>query len=92
MRLRHIAGAEQRIAESIYVVQEPAAVRGRWAERFGNHNPIHMEIGMGKGRFLMELAAANPQINYAGVEIYSSVLLKAVRKQEEAQLGNVCFL
>ncbi len=92
MRLRHIAGAEQRIAESMYVVQTPAEIRGRWAEEFGNNYPIHMEIGMGKGRFLMELAESNPRINYIGVEVYSSVLLKAVQKQETAQLPNIRFL
>ena len=92
MRLRHITGAEQRIAESIHVVSDPEAHRGRWPEVYGNDHPIHVEIGMGKGKFLMELARQNPQINYLGVEIYSSVLLKAVQKQEEEQLPNVRFL
>ncbi len=92
MRLRHIPGAEQRIEESVHVVREPELCRGRWAEVFGNGNPVYMEIGMGKGRFLMELAAANPEINYVGVERYSSVLLKAIQKQEELLLPNVRFL
>ena len=48
--------------------------------------PIHIEIGMGKGRFLMELAAQNPQINYIGIERYSSVLLRAIQKMEEEPL------
>ena len=92
MRLRHIAGAEQRIAESVHVISEPETFRGRWAEVFGNDRPIHLEIGMGKGKFLMEMAERNPQINYIGVEVYSSVLLKAVQKQEEKDLPNVRFL
>ncbi len=92
MRLRHITGAEQRIAESIHVVSEPETYRRRWPEVYGNSSPIHVEIGMGKGKFLMDLARQNPQINYLGVELYSSVLLKALQKQEEEQLPNVRFL
>ncbi len=92
MRLRHITGAEQRIAESVHVVSDPETQRGRWQEVYGNDRPIYVEIGMGKGKFLMDLARQNPQFNYLGVEIYSSVLLKAVQKQEEERLGNVRFL
>ncbi len=92
MRMRHITGAEQRIAESPYVIQDPASMKGRWAESFGGHDPVRVEIGMGKGKFLMELAASSPRIGYVGVEACSSVLLKAVRKQEEAGLENVRFL
>ncbi len=92
MRLRHIMGAEQKIEESGYVIKAPQEYRGRWAELFGNGNPIRLEIGMGKGRFLMEQAQAHPRINFVGVEIYSSVLLKAVQKQEELRLANVRFL
>ena len=72
MRLRHIPGAEEQIGESPYVIQEPREYRGRWAELFGNGNPVRIEVGMGKGRFLMELAAANPGINYVGIEMYST--------------------
>lgn len=92
MRLRHIAGAEQMIENSSHVVHDPEAWRGRWGEQFGSGNPVRMEIGMGKGKFLMELASRNPQVNYVGVERYSSVLLQAVRKQEELCLPNVRFL
>ncbi len=92
MRLRHIAGAEQQVAESVYAVSDPQAKRGRWTEVYGSDHPIHVEIGMGKGKFLMELARRNPRVNYLGVERYSSVLLKAVQKQEEERLPNVRFL
>ena len=92
MRLRHIPGAERQIQESPYVIQNPEEKKGCWAEVFGNENPIHMEIGMGKGKFLMELAGKNPEINYIGVERYSTVLLKAVQKREELELSNICFL
>ena len=56
MRLRHIKGAEEEIAESPYVVQDPQSLKGRWHEFFGNDNPIRIEVGMGKGKFIMELA------------------------------------
>ena len=76
MRLRHIKGAEEEIAESPYVVQDPQSLKGRWHEFFGNDNPIRIEVGMGKGKFIMELAQMNPDINYVGIERYSSVLLR----------------
>ncbi|MCD8362882.1 MAG: tRNA (guanosine(46)-N7)-methyltransferase TrmB [Lachnospiraceae bacterium] len=79
MRLRNIPGAEEVIARSAHVVQEEDAA-GTWQGRFGNPNPIHIEIGMGKGRFLTELAKRNPQINYVGIERYASVLLRAIEK------------
>ncbi len=92
MRLRHIPGAEEEIAGSPYVIQNPREYRGRWALAFGNQDPVVIEVGMGKGKFLMELAAANPHINYVGIEMYSSVLLKAIRKREETRLSNLWFL
>lgn len=76
MRLRHIRGAEETIATSPYVIQEPELHKGSWNQVFGNDNPIQIEVGMGKGRFIMELAQQNPDINYIGIERYSSVLLK----------------
>lgn len=92
MRLRHIRGAEERIAESPYVVQEPRGEKGHWAERFGNRNPIEIEVGMGKGKFIMELAQKNPDKNYIGIERYSSVLLRGLEKREQLELTNIWFL
>lgn len=91
MRLRHIPGSEKQIAESPYVIQNPQEYRGHWAEFFGNNNPVMVEAGMGKGRFLMELAAAHPDINYIGIEVYSSVLLKAIQKRKNTELSNLWF-
>ena len=92
MRLKHIKGAEEAVASSPYVVQEPEKQRGRWQELFQSDAPIHIEIGMGKGRFLMDLARENPHISYIGIERYSSVLLRAVQKLEEEPLPNLFFL
>ena len=92
MRLRNVPGAREAMVESEYVVNEPKEYKGRWNELFGNSNPIRIEVGMGKGKFIMQLAAENPDINYVGIEKYSSVLLRAVEKQDELQLPNLRFI
>ena len=92
MRLRNVPGAREAMVESEYVVNEPKEYKGRWNELFGNSNPIRIEVGMGKGRFIMQLAAENPDVNYVGIEKYSSVLIRALEKQEEAQLPNIIFI
>ena len=92
MRLRNIKGSREVIANSQYVVHEETIRRNTWKQIFGNDNPIYIEIGMGKGQFLMELAQNNPNKNYVGIEKYSSVLLRAVEKQTKEQLPNVKFI
>ena len=92
MRLKNIPGARERIAESKFVIQEPKTIKGSWRTFFENHNEIHIEVGMGKGRFMMEMAEKNPEINYLGIEMYSSVLLRAVQKMEEKELHNLRFI
>lgn len=92
MRLRNIPGADEAIADSPHCIQEPMAEKGRWHLIFGNENPIHIEIGMGKGLFIMKLAKEHPDINYIGIERYSSVLLRALQKMEIEPLPNIRFL
>ena len=92
MRLRNIPGSREAIGACEYVVPEESECAGKWHEIFGNENEIHTEVGTGKGRFLMELAKAHPEINYVGIEKYSSVLLRAVQKMEENLLPNVRFI
>lgn len=92
MRLRNIPGADEVVAKSPYCIQSPTEHKGKWSTVFENDNPLHIEIGMGKGRFIMELATLNPNINYIGIERYTSVLLRAVQKIEEHPLPNVRFL
>ena len=94
MRLRNITGSREAIAESPYVVQEELQpqVAGTWHTLFGNNNPIHIEIGMGKGKFIHTMAKLHPDINYVGIEKYSSVLLRAIQKMEEEELPNLKFL
>ena len=92
MRLRNITGSREFIAENEFVVHEPEQYKGKWHELFGNRNPIHIEIGMGKGQFITTLAQQNPDINYIGIEKYSSVLLRAVEKQKELELNNLFLI
>lgn len=92
MRLRNVPGARDVMAANEYVFTEPEGMAGTWSQVFGNSNPIHIEIGMGKGRFITTLASMNPDINYVGIEKYSSVLLRAVEKQDELCLPNLRFI
>lgn len=94
MRLRNITGSREVIAASPYVVQEAVQpdCPGIWKDIFGNDHPIHIEIGMGKGKFIHTMAKAHPEINYVGIEKYSSVLLRAIQKMEQEELANLKFL
>ena len=85
MRLRNIPGADEKIESSEFCVKEPASHKGEWNKVFGTDNPIHIEVGMGKGKFIMKLAEKNPDINYIGIEMYSSVLIRAISRAEEQQ-------
>lgn len=92
MRLRNIPGSRDVIAESEFVVHDFKAAKGKWKEIFGNNNPLRIEVGMGKGQFIYELARQNPNINYVGIEKFSSVLLRAIQKQEVEPLPNLKFI
>lgn len=92
MRLRNIKGAGEVIEANKFVIKNPEEYKGKWNQVFRNNHPIQIEIGMGKGRFIMELAKQNPHINYIGVERYSSVLLRALQKHQETELTNLYFL
>ena len=97
MRLRNIPGAKDAIIESPYVIQEPESEKGCWGADFSRKQPLHIEVGMGKGRFLMDMARLHPEINYVGIEMYDSVLLRAIQKMEELEaagqkLSNLVFM
>lgn len=94
MRLRNITGSREVISGSPYVIKEEMQRKcaGRWKEIFGNDAPVRIEAGMGKGRFIHTMAKLHPDINYVGIEKYSSVLLRAVRKMELDELPNLKFL
>ncbi|MBO4376429.1 MAG: tRNA (guanosine(46)-N7)-methyltransferase TrmB [Lachnospiraceae bacterium] len=92
MRLRNIKGSREVISASEYSFTDDVETKGKWSEIFGNKNPLRIEIGMGKGRFIHTLASQNPDINYVGIEKYSSVLLRAIQKMEENPLPNLKFI
>lgn len=92
MRLRNVTGSREMIAGSDYVIHEPDQQKGKWHEIFGNNHSIRIEIGMGKGRFIMDLARMNPDINYIGIEKYSSVLIRGIQKMEADPLPNLYFI
>lgn len=93
MRLRNIPGADETVSASPLVIHEPEGKRGAWKEVFGNSRPIHIEVGMGKGKFITEMALRNPDINYVGIERYTSVLLRAIQKREKMEeVPNLYYL
>ena len=93
MRLRNKPWAKDALAaHPEMVIQDPAQWKGRWHERFGNNNPIHIEIGSGKGQFVSGMARQNPNINYIGIEIQESVLVVALEKALAADVPNLQLL
>lgn len=86
MRLRNIPGAVKTIDDSPFCIKLNQQKLGECKQQFPTNQPLHIEIGMGKGQFIMELARLNPQINYIGIERYASVLLRALQKMEELSL------
>ena len=92
MRLRNISGSREVIADSNWCIHNPEQMPGMWSDHFGRKAPLFVEIGMGKGRFLMDNAKAFPEINYVGIEKYSSVLIRGIQKLEEEPLDNVALI
>lgn len=94
MRVRNVKNKEEIISNSIYTIDNPESYKGKWQTLFNNNNPIYLEIGMGKGKFILENAKNNPNINYIGIEKNGSVLSYAIKKIEEYKLNNlklICF-
>ena len=92
MRLRNVKNAYENLTKSSYFVKNPKENKEKWQEVFQNKNPIHLEIGMGKGQFLINMAKTYPNINFIGMEKFASVLVRAIKKIEEEQLTNIRFI
>lgn len=95
MRLRNIPRADGTLKSNVLVIKSPEAQRGCWKQVFGNGKPLYIEIGMGKGQFLLNMAKTYPDINFVGIERYSSVLLRAVERmdmEEYRELKNIRFI
>ena len=92
MRLKKIKGAEEYVNKSSYTIQDYEKYYKNFKNYFQNSNPIHLEIGTGKGDFLIGMAKNFPQINFIGIEKYPSVLMKALQKVEKENLKNIAFI
>ena len=94
MRLKKVKSALERVQASQYYIKSPADYIGNWKNVFDNENDIHIEIGMGKGNFIINMAKKYPNINFIGIEMYDSVLVRAVQKleNEEFELENLKLL
>lgn len=85
MRLRGRKGIREEIAaQPELVIMDPRSYKGKWAEFFGNDRPIHVELGMGKGKFISEMSVRNPQINFIGVDMFDELLRRASEKARKA--------
>lgn len=89
MRLKHVKGASEIIKNGIYYIEEPKNFKGKWHDVFNNDNPIYIEIGMGKGDFIIENAIKYPNINFIGIEKFDSVIVRAIQKSNELELNNL---
>lgn len=92
MRLRNVKNAKEIVRASSFVIQNPHLFKGKYQSVFENNNPIHIEIGMGKGQFIYEMARQNPNINFIGIEVKESILVRAIQKNEKEPMPNLRFL
>lgn len=92
MRRRRKPGTRQKLLEHPLVITEPEKLQGKWREHFKNTNPLHVELGTGKGKFITTLAKLFPRINYIGIEKVEEVLYSAVSKAEMLALTNAAFI
>ena len=89
MRLKNVKGANDIIVKGIYYIDNPSIYKGKWNKLFNNNNPIYIELGMGKGDFIINNAIKYPNINYIGIEKYDSVIVRAIQKSNELELNNL---
>ena len=89
MRLKKVKNAENIVNESKYIIKNPSEYKGRFNELFNNNNPISIEIGMGKGNFIIGMAKLFPKINFIGIEMFDSVIVRAVQKLEDENIPNL---
>ena len=80
MEYNKIKDAKNIINQSKYLVKNPFKYQNKWSDLFGNHNPIYLELGMGRGDFIINMAINNPNINFIGLEINESQMVNAVNK------------
>ena len=89
MRLRNVKGAKEIIESSNYVVLNYKEYKGKYNKLFDNDNPTYIEIGMGKGKFIIDNALRYPNINFVGIEKYDSVIVRAIQKLKDKDIPNL---
>lgn len=89
MRLRNVKDAKDIVSNSKYVINNPQEYKGSFSKLFNNSNPISLEIGMGKGDFIINMAIKYPDINFIGLEKYQSIIVRAIQKLENLNLNNL---
>lgn len=89
MRLRNVKNAKEIVENSNYVINNPEDYIGKYKTLFNNENPINIEIGMGKGDFIIGMAKKYPEYNFIGIEKYESVMVRAIEKLDDVNLPNL---
>lgn len=89
MRLRNVKNAGEIVNNSAYIIKDEKSKKGSYKDIFANDNPIHIEIGMGKGDFIIGMAEKYPDINFIGIEKYESVMVRAIQKLEDLNIPNL---
>ncbi len=89
MRLRNVKNAVEIVNNSAYIIKDEKENKGNYKAIFANDNPIHIEIGMGKGDFIIGMAEKYPDINFIGIEKYESVMVRAIQKLEDVNIPNL---
>lgn len=92
MRIRNLANASEIVSNSKYLIENPEVYRDKWQSVFNNGNPICLEVGTGKGNFIIDMAIKNPCVNFVGLEKYTSVIARALQKCEDLKLDNLVFI
>ncbi len=92
MRLRKVKNAEEILLNSPYFIENPQELKGHWQEILKDEKEIHLEIGCGKGQFLIEMAKTHPDIFFIGMEYQKSVLVRAIHKANLEDLPNLKFI
>ena len=89
MEYKKFKDADKIINRSDYMVNKPEENKNKWNQVFGNNNPIHLELGMGRGDFIINMALTYPKINFIGLEISEDQLVKAVQKLNNKNIPNL---
>ena len=92
MRPRRVKNSQEILDNSKYYIDNPSDYKGKYNKLFGNDNPIRLEIGMGKGDFIIGMAQKYPDINFVGVEVQEAVIVKAIKKLDKLDLPNVVVM